>query len=121
MEFWYSKDKEKIEEYKYFIMLDLQPEELKELSKEDKIVEEYKMDVEIINRDVRLREYISEEEDRRKCFNSEISIARREGKNEQAIETAKNLLKECIPIPIIARSTNLSIEEINHLKENDLF
>ena len=113
MEFWYSKDKEKIEEYKYFIMLDLQPEELKELSKEDKIVEEYKMDVEIINRDVRLREYISEEEDRRKCFNSEISLARKEAN----IETAKKMLIDEQDIEVIVKYTSLSLEEIQKLKE----
>ncbi len=33
MEFWYSKNEKEIEKYKYLIMLDLKPRELKELEK----------------------------------------------------------------------------------------
>jgi len=130
MEFWYSKDEENIEKYKYLIMLDLKPEELKVLSKKDRWVEKYKMDVEIINRDVRFREYISEEEDRRKCYNSEIRIAtekgikkglkkgKKEGMKENSIEVAKKMLQiPTITLKQIAECTNLSIEEIKALKE----
>lgn len=120
MEFWYSKDEKNIEKYKYFIMLDLMPEDLNKLSEKDKVVEEYKMNVEIINRDVRFREYMSEEEDRRKCYNSDISIAKKEGAKQNSIEVAINLLAEGIPIPVIARSTNLLEEEIEKLKNNEL-
>ncbi len=79
MEFWYSKNEKEIEKYKYLIMLDLGLEDLEKLSKKDKVVEEHKMDVEIINRDVRFREYMIEEENKRKCYNSDISIAKEEG------------------------------------------
>ena len=124
MEFWYSKDKEKIEEYKYFIMLDLKPNDLQELSKRDKVVEEYKMNVEIINRDVRFREYMSEEEDRRKCFNSEMSLARKEGlkegKNEANIETAKKMLAKGKSLEEIAEFTDLSLMEIKKLQNSEL-
>lgn len=121
MEFWYSKDEKEIEKYKYFIMLDLEPEDLKILSKKDKLVEEYKMDVEIINRDVRFREYMSEEEDRRKCYNSDISIAKKEGMKEANMETAKSLLKLGInTLEQIAECTNLSLEEIKSIKTKEL-
>ena len=122
MEFWYAKNEKEIEKYKYLIMLDLGQEDLKKLSKKDRLVEKYKMDVEIINRNSRFREYMSEEEDRRKCFNSEMYYARKkgleEGKKENSIEVAKKMLQmPTITLEQIAECTNLSVEEIETLKE----
>ena len=42
----------------------------------------------------------------------------KEGAYEKAIETAKNLLLEKIPIEIIVRTTGLSIEEVNLISNN---
>ena len=82
MEFWYSKNEIEIEKYKYLIMLDLGLEDLQKLSKKDRLVERYKMDVEIINRDPRFRVYMTEEEDKRKMHNTEMSLARKKGLEE---------------------------------------
>ena len=46
MKTWYNKNQEQIEKYKYFIMLNLEHDELKELSKKDKVVERYMEDYE---------------------------------------------------------------------------
>ena len=117
---WYSKNEKEIEEYRYLIMLDLELDELEKLGKKDRLVKEYKMIVEMVNNDPNFKRRISEEEDRRKCYNSEISLAKKRGKNEQAIETAKSLLKLGInTVEQIAECTNLSIEEIQKLKETE--
>ena len=99
MQFWYSKEEKKIEEYKYLIMLDLGLEELNE-SPEFHI-------------------YMTEEEDRRKCFNTEISLAKKEGIEEgskqNAMDVAKKLLNK-LSLKEIQEITNLSLEEIENLK-----
>ena len=48
-----------------------------------------------------------------------IEIGRKEGKKENKIEIAKNMLKERMDIRTISRLTNLTIEEIENLKENN--
>ena len=65
MKFWYDKDEENIEKYKYLIMLDLEQEELHELSKRDEEVKKYMEEVERINQDPKFREYMAKEEDDR--------------------------------------------------------
>ena len=41
---------------------------------------------------------------------------KQDGKNEEKLEIAKNLLSENIDISVISKLTGLSIEEINNLK-----
>lgn len=118
MEFWYSKNEKEIEKYKYLIMLDLKPGELKELEKKDRLVKEYKMIVEIVNNDPNFTRRISEEEDRRMCYNSDIRIATKKGAKQNSLEIAKKMLQiPNITIDQIATCTNLSLEEIATLKE----
>ena len=62
MKFWYDKDEENIEKYKYLIMLNLEQEELHELSKRDEKVKKYMEEVERINQDPKFREYMAKEE-----------------------------------------------------------
>ena len=45
MDFWYSKNEKEIEKYKYLIMLDLGLEDLEKLSKDDRVVEKFKMNI----------------------------------------------------------------------------
>ena len=45
-----------------------------------------------------------------------LKEGRAEGAKNNAIETAKNLLKKHISIDIIAECTGLSLEEVNKLK-----
>lgn len=68
--YWYTKDKEKIAENKEIIMLDLNLEELKLLSKEDRMVKKYMSEIKKINSNPEFFEYMSAEEDNRKIENS---------------------------------------------------
>ena len=47
-----------------------------------------------------------------------ISQGISQGEHQKAIETAKNLLTEKIPIEIIVRTTGLSVEEVNLISNN---
>ena len=123
---WYTKDKS-FNEYKYIMMLDLEEEELEDLSKKDKVVSKYMKTLEEVNKDPEFREYMSAEEDARKMENSHLDEARNEGlvkgrsegltlgRNESKIEIARNLLNNNVDLSIIINSTGLSEEEIKKL------
>ena len=119
-EFWYDKDERKIEESKYLLMLDLGLKELENLSKKDKVVSKYMEEIEKVNDSPAFREYMSAEEDNRKIENSIRTEGREEGIKEgektKTIEITKELLKNQVDIKIIAKSTNLTEEEIKKLK-----
>ena len=124
MEFWYSKDEKKIEEYKYLIMLDLQKEELEKLAREDKGVRLFMEELERVNEDPEFRIYITEEEDKEFIRNTELKQAKNEGisqgisqgilqgEKEKSIEIAKKLIALNMPIEQIMEITNLSKKEI---------
>ena len=57
--YWYTKNKKKIEENKEIIMLDLEPEELKLLSEKDRMVEKYMSEIKIVNSNPYFFEYMS--------------------------------------------------------------
>jgi hypothetical protein len=56
-------------------------------------------------------------------YETDIKVQRREafrlGKEEGAIETAKKLLLEKIPIEIISKATSLSLEKIQELASEE--
>ena len=120
MKIWYDKDEKEIEKNKYLIMLNLEDEELKILSKKDKVVNKYMEEIERVNKNPKFREYISLEEDNKKIINSlkeeyeEKGI--KEGEKTKTIEIAKEMLKDNIDINMISKYTNLSIDEIKELK-----
>ena len=45
-----------------------------------------------------------------------IIAARQEGQKLEKIENAKNLLKEGLPVELVARAINMPISEVNELK-----
>lgn len=104
-----------IDKYKYLIMLDLPLEELKKLSKKDKVVEKYMKELIKVNEDPEFREYMSAEEDARKIENTIRSQYKREGRKESQKEMAKNFKNNGVDIEIIAKSTGLTKEEIENL------
>ena len=119
---WYSKSKKEIENNKYLIMLDLDLEELDELSKisKDRRVNKYMDEVKRVNENPEFREFISAEEDNRKIENSIKKELRedgiKEGQKERNVEIAKNMLKDNIPIITISKYTGLTKKEISLLK-----
>ena len=134
-EMWYSNKKE-IDNYKYLVMLDLEKDELENLSKEDKVIKKYMSEVERINDDPEIYEYMSAEEDNRKIENTMreywkeeglrdgreegikegrkegIKEGIKEGKREANREAAINFLKNGIDIDIISKSLGYSKEEL---------
>ena len=116
MNLWYTNDKEKIEDNKLFIMMDLKPEELVKISKNDKVVSKYMEEVEKINKDARFVHFMTEEEDRRKMENTIKAIAteegRAEGRKEEKEEIAINLYKNNVDIETISKASGLTKEEI---------
>ena len=103
-------------------MLDLDLEELDELSKisKDRRVNKYMNEVKRVNEDPEFREFISAEEDNRKIENSIKKELRedgiKEGQRERNIEIAKNMLNDGVPIESISKYTGLIEKEIDALK-----
>ena len=131
MKLWYSKDEKEIDKYKYIIMMDLDKENLSELSRKDRMVDKYMEEVVKVNEDPDFHRYMSWEEDQRKIQNSirkqfrEEGLAegraegraegKAEGRAEAKLETAKNLKNNGVSIEIIAKSTGLTLEEVAKL------
>jgi predicted transposase/invertase (TIGR01784 family) len=131
MDLWYNKNKKGIEDNKYIIMMGLEEKELKQLSREDKVVGEYMEELKKVNANPRFIEYMSEEEDERKIRNSQLKEARetgleegikegieegkQEGSKEKSIEIARNLLKMNLSIEQIKEATGLTEQEIKIL------
>ena len=124
---WYSKNKEEIKKNQYMIMLDLDKKELKNMPK-DKIVDKYITNVTIVNDNPEFQKYMSEEEDKKKIQNSLLSEAKEtgytsgindgisKGVSKEKVNIAKNLLLMNMSLEDISKATELSVEEINKLK-----
>ena len=126
-EIWYNRDEKEIEENKYIIMLDLLPEELKNLSKRNRMVLKYMSELERVNESPKFREFMSAEEDNRKIENSlreeyrEEGLAEgreqgiKEGIKESSISIAKKMLQKNMDLNLISEVTELPIEELEKL------
>ncbi len=123
MKFWYNEDKENIEKYKYFIMMDLDKNDLEKLSKSDWVVNKYMNVMEKLNKLPKYIEFISAEEDERKMRNTIKRIAREEGLEEgreegeknRNLEIAKKMKEDNVDILVISKYTGLSNEEIKNI------
>ena len=115
---WYDKNIKEIEKNKYLIMMDLGKEELKEISKDDKVVYKYMEDLENLNNMPEFREYMTYEMDKEIIHNTEIHEATKKGKKESTIDIAKAMLKDGVDIKTIMKYTDLTEEEIEKLQEN---
>ncbi len=118
--FWYTSNKEKIEEYKYLIMLGLDRDALREMGKGDSYMEEYTKKVEELNDSNAFTSWITPEEDAEMILNTEKHISYDEGIEQgmyqKGIETAKKMIVEEIPLDTIIRITNLTKEQIEDLR-----
>lgn len=131
---WDNGSKKEIEENKYYIMLDLEIEDLKKITK-DKVVEKYMDNIEKLNVDIEFREYMTHEEDLRKIQNSLRREAIEEGIKEglekgikqgiekgieqgvyqRTIELVKKFKEIGTPIEDISKATSLSVKEIEKI------
>ncbi len=144
LDLWYSFDKERInkkliEENQLIIMLGLEKEELEKLSNDYFEVNKFMKELNEVNENPKFVRYMTEEEDKRKIFNSEMREARetglkegreegrqegreegreegrQEGIKEYKNEIIKNMLNQNLDINLISNLTGLSKEEIEKL------
>ena len=109
-------------------MLDMDKENLFELSQTDKLAKKYYDKLMELNTNQEFVQLLSNDEEYEMYVKSEISEARenarkegidigiKEGSKESKLEIAKAMLKEKMDINLIAKVTKLSIEEIEKLK-----
>ena len=128
-DYWYNLDMEKVKEYKHLIMLDLNQNDLDEMSNGDDLVEAYEDKVTELNNQETFRSFMTYEEDQRLIQNTEKKMAYEEGisqgieqgisqgsQNKQ-IEIAKNMLKEKLDIATISRMTGLDADTLEKLSK----
>ena len=113
---WYSKDEKEIEENKYMIMLDLELEELEEISKKDKVVRRYMEDIVKLNGNPEFREFMTYEMDKQIIHNTELAEAKKEGEKQEKQSIARTMLKAGEDIEKIMLYTSLTKEEIESLE-----
>ena len=108
------------EEYKHLAMLDMDKENLFELSQTDKLAKKYYDKLMELNTNQEFVQLLSNDEEYEMYVKSEISEerkdARKEGKKESKLEIAKAILKKNMDINLISEITNLSLDELESLK-----
>ena len=119
--YWYNLDVDKVNKYKHLIMLDLNQNDLDEMSNGDDLVKEYEDKVTDLNNQETFRSFMTYEEDQRLIQNTEKKMAYDEGisqgsQNKQ-IEIAKNMLKEKLDIATISRMTGLDADTLEKLSK----
>ena len=139
MNYWYTKDKEKIEENKEIIMLDLELEELEELSGNNRMVKKYMEEIKRVNSNPEFREYMSAEEDNRKIENTRLHEAEElsqgleqgisqgleqglsqgleQGLSKGRIESARNMINYGLDSDTIVKCTGLDKEVVESLRK----
>ena len=117
MNMWYHGDKKKALEYKYFLMLDLEPKDLDVVCKGDKMMEKYKEKIEKLNEDPEFIEVVSKEKDAEMVHNTLIKEVYEQGSTSEKYEIARNMLNKGIDRSTISECTCLSKEKIEELSK----
>lgn len=117
MKYWYNKNIQKVNQYKHLIMLDLETNGLKELSKGDDFVKEFEDKITKLNETETFQSAMTYEQDQKLILNTEKRISYNEGMEQKQIEIAKSMLNKNIEINLISELTGLTEEEINNLKD----
>ena len=123
-EMWDNGDKEEIDKNKYYIMLDLEENQLKKISKKDRMVESFMEELKKVNSNPEFQAFMTYEEDQAKIFNSRMKESYNngieQGIKQEKIQIVKNLKALGTPIEIIASATNFSIEEIEKIDKQSI-
>ena len=122
-EIWYDKNELEIEKNKYLLMLDMEINDLRKLSK-DQVVREYMKKIEKLNEDPIFINWITKEKDEQMIKNTQLYRATQEGINiginqgfqQRNMEIAKNLLNKNMSVEDIMDITGLTREEIENCK-----
>lgn len=117
MEYWYNQDIQKVNQYKHLIMLDLETNGLKELSKGDDFVGKFEDKITKLNETETFQSAMTYEQDQKLILNTEKRISYNEGKEESKIEIAKSMLVDKVDLVAISKYTGLTEEEISNLKD----
>ncbi len=123
MNLWYTKNIEELNNNLVIVMLGLEKRELLNLSKKDGMVLRYMKELDRVNEEPEFRQYMSLEEDQRKIYNTfrkerdEAFKERDEALEKQLEKLVKNMLDSNMSIDSIAKITELSIDEINKIKD----
>ena len=118
---YYTNEQEKILDNRLLVAGSLTKEELDEFAtkSDDKVVNMVKDNVEEF--DVHeLAKIVFAEDDSEKLWESEKEEFYEDGKEEATITIAKNMLADNIDVETISKYTNLSIDEINRIKESSI-
>ena len=99
-----------MEKFRYILMLDKTPEELKNFFPNDNIIQKFQGEVVRLNSDAEFIREISEEDEK-------MIISKQEGSAEKTIDVIKNLLIKHMSIEDIADVVNLSIDEVKNIIE----
>ncbi len=118
MKYYKENKEEKIEKYKYLIMLSLNKEELDKFEGKDKYMSEYEENLVKMNMNPKYRPFLSNDEDYVIVKNTERSIGRDEGIQDSKIEIAKNMINKNYSVDEIASITLLPINKIKKLMVN---
>ena len=116
-EYWYNSDKEKINEYKHLIMLDLEKEDLREISKGDSFMQEFDKKLEDLNEKETFQSAMTYEEDQKLILNTEKRLSFEQGIEQGIEQVIKEMLKKDMSIDTISEVTKLSVDEINKIKD----
>ena len=119
--YWYNSDVDKVNKYKHLIMLDLEKNDLDEMSNGDDFVEAYEDKVTDLNNQETFRSFMTYEEDQRLIQNTEKKMAYEDGISQgieqEKLEIAKNMLKEKLDIATISRMTGLDADTLEKLSK----
>ena len=125
--YWYNSDVDKVNKYKHLIMLDLDQNDLDEMSNGDDFVKEYEDKVTDLNNQETFRSFMTYEEDQKLIQNTEKKMAYEDGISQgieqgisqeieqEKLEIAKNMLKEKLDIATISRMTGLDTSTLEKL------
>ena len=127
---WYNGTKKEKDKIKHLKMLNASKEELLELSKGDKMMEDFTEQIVALNENQQFRRIMSDEEEARMWANTEKNLARetglREGKIEGKIEGKKaaqqdfinKLLEKGKSLSEISEMLDLPVENIQNILES---
>ena len=123
--YWYNSDVDKVNKYKHLIMLDLEKNDLDEMSNGDDLVKKYEDKVTDLNNQETFRSFMTYEEDQRLIQNTEKKIAYEDGISQgisqgieqEKLEIAKNMLAKKMDISTVSELTGLDADTLEKLSK----
>lgn len=121
-EMFYNKDTKEFKKDapKHLLMLDFGGKELEKLCKGEKMMEKFKENVERLNDDKIVIDFLTKEQEdeliKQSYFEDGIDAGIKQGKQEEKIDLAKKMIENNIDIETVSQITGLSIDVLENLK-----